>query len=164
MAKIINYKKIMNSASLDAIKNILRDVSYNGLPGGHHFYITFDMSINGVETSIALKEKYPNEMTIVIQNWYEGLIVEDSYFSVTLNFGNVPETMQIPFSAIKSFVDPSVEFGISFDLQLNDQDEINNNAKTDDSTNLSSAKTKDSSVATNKKSGEVVSIESFRKS
>ena len=164
MANIINYKKIMNSASLDAVKSILLDVSYNGLPGNHHFYITFDMSIDGVETSIALKEKYPNEMTIVIQNWYEGLIVNDSYFSITLNFGNVPETMQIPFSAIKSFVDPSVEFGLSFDIQDNNQNQLESQPKINDSNDQHSTQTEENNIPANKKSGEVVSIESFRKS
>ena len=79
----------MHSASLNAIHDILMDVSKNGLPGDHHFYITFDMSALGVEISESLMEKYPNEMTIVIQNWYEGFIVNDSSFSITLNFGNV---------------------------------------------------------------------------
>ena len=164
MANIINYKKIMNSASLDAVKSILLDVSNNGLPGDHHFYITFDMSINGVETSMALKEKYPHEMTIVIQNWYEGFIVRDSYFSITLNFGNVPETMQIPFLAIKSFVDPSVEFGLSFDVQINNQNQLNTQNENMGSNDDGFIKTDENNNITNKKSGEVVSIESFRKS
>ena len=164
MDNIINYKKIMNSASLDAVKSILVDVSNNGLPGDHHFYITFDMSINGVETSIALKEKYPHEMTIVIQNWYEGLIVRDSYFSITLNFGNVPETMQIPFSAIKSFVDPSVEFGLSFDIQVNNRNQPNTQSKNMGSNDDDFIQTNKNNSTNDKKSGEVVSIESFRKS
>ena len=164
MANSINYKKIMNAVSLDAIKNILLDVSKNGLPGNHHFYITFDMSIDEVETSSALKEKYPDEMTIVIQNWYEGLVVNNSHFCITLNFGNIQEPMKIPFSAIKSFVDPSVEFGLSFDIQLNDQNELDSQTETQDSCNQDSVKTEGKSVAANKKSGEVVNIESFRKS
>ena len=122
------------------------------------------MSINGVETSIALKEKYPHEMTIVIQNWYEGLIVRDSYFSITLNFGNVPETMQIPFLAIKSFVDPSVEFGLSFDVQINNQNQLNTQNENMGSNDDGFIKTDENNNITNKKSGEVVSIESFRKS
>ena len=164
MVNIINYKKIMNAASLDAIKNILLDVSKTGLPGNHHFYITFDMSIDGVETSIALKEEYPDEMTIVIQNWYEGLVVKDSHFCITLNFGNIREAMQIPFSAIKSFVDPSVEFGLSFEIQLDDQNELDSQTKNQDPFDQDSVKTEGNSLAANKKSGEVVNIESFRKS
>ena len=89
MANIIDYKKIMHLASLSAIQTVLLDVSKNGLPGDHHFYITFDMSTDGVETSISLKEKYPNEMTIVVQNWFDNFTVDEISFSITLNFGNV---------------------------------------------------------------------------
>ena len=153
----------MQSASLNAIQSILLDVSKNGLPGNHHFYITFDMSAPGVETSISLAKKYPDEMTIVIQNWYDGFLVTESYFSITLNFGNVRETMQIPFSAIKSFVDPSVEFGLSFEPHFDDGPneitEVNLNY-TDKKEKKGKEEIEDSNK---KKSGEVVSLESFRK-
>ena len=162
--KMLDYKKLIEQSMLDMIKGILTGIAKDGLPGNHHFYITFDMSIDGVETSIALKEKYPDEMTIVIQNWYEGLVVKDSHFCITLNFGNIREAMQIPFSAIKSFVDPSVEFGLSFEIQLNDQNELDSQTKSQDPLDQDSVKTEGNSLAANKKSGEVVNIESFRKS
>ncbi len=148
----------MQNASLAAIQSILLDVSENGLPGDHHFYITFDMSAIGVNTSVTLRDKYPDEMTIVIQNWYDGFVVTDSSFSITLNFGNVRESLQVPFSAIKSFFDPSVEFGITFesyletDIEKNAGKEINFSDKTENQNSET------------KKSGDVVSLESFRKS
>ena len=158
MTNIIDYRKIMQIASLSAIQNILRDASENGLPGEHHFYITFDMLANGVNTSVTLREKYPEEMTIVIQNWYDGFVVTDTYFSITLNFGNVRETLQIPFSAIRSFVDPSVEFGITFESSHN------KDARTNPQNGIAfSDKTVTENLET-KKSGDVVNLESFRKS
>tara|TARA_A100001011_G_C13848158_1_gene649754 strand:- start:55 stop:549 length:495 start_codon:yes stop_codon:yes gene_type:complete len=164
MANIIDYKTIMHSASLDAIRTVLLDVSKNGLPGKHHFYITFDMSIEGVETSISLKEQYPNEMTIVIQNWYDEFIVNDSYFSITLNFGNILEKMRVPFSAIKSFVDPSVEFGLNFDPQPTNIISTGNENKIDLNRNKNSLKISEDKGAPEKKTGDVVSLENFRKS
>lgn len=163
MTNIIDYKKIMHSASLAAIQTVLLDVSKNGLPGDHHFYITFDMSASGVETSMSLKEKYPDEMTIVIQNWYDGFTVTESSFSITLNFGNVRETMQIPFSAIKSFVDPSVEFGLSFESQLNTEVNENIEINPNYSDNKDNQESRESERLEERKSGEVVSLESFRK-
>ena len=163
MTNIIDYKKIMHSASLAAIQTVLLDVSENGLPGDHHFYITFDMSASGVETSMSLKEKYPDEMTIVIQNWYDGFTVTESSFSITLNFGNIRETMQIPFSAIKSFVDPSVEFGLSFESQLNAKANKNNEVHSNFTDNQDNQESRESEKLEERKSGEVVSLENFRK-
>ena len=163
MTNIIDYKKIMHSASLAAIQTVLLDVSENGLPGDHHFYITFDMSASGVETSMSLKEKYPDEMTIVIQNWYDGFTVTESSFSITLNFGNIRETMQIPFSAIKSFVDPSVEFGLSFESQLNTEVNENIEINPNYSDNKDNQESRESEKLEERKSGEVVSLENFRK-
>ena len=163
MTNIINYKKIINSASLGAIRDILLDVSQNGLPGEHHFYITFNMVNEGVETSISLKEQYPEEMTIVIQNWYDGFLVTDEAFFITLNFGNSRETMKIPFSSIKSFVDPSVEFGLSFDPQLDAMISSPTEVQTDSDETLEPNLESDNKPASERKSGEVISLESFRK-
>ena len=164
MANIINYKKIMHSASLSAIRSILLDVSENGLPGEHHFYITIDMENVGVETSNSLKEQYPDEMTIVIQNWYDGFIVADGDFCITLNFGNIRETMKIPFSSIKSFVDPSVEFGLSFDSRLDADASSPIDIQKDKNETLEINPELENIASSDRKSGEVVSLESFRKS
>jgi hypothetical protein len=164
MTNIIDYKMIMHSASLGAIKHILLDVSKNGLPGEHHFYITFDMENAGVETSSSVKEQYPDEMTIVIQNWYDGFVVTEEEFCITLNFGNIRETMKIPFSSIKSFVDPSVEFGLSFDSQLDVKALSSIEVRTDNDDAFEPNPALENGRPLEKKSGEVVSLESFRKS
>ena len=154
----------MQAASLRAVKNILLDVSKNGLPGKHHFYISFSMTNAEVEISSSLKKQYPEEMTIVIQNWYDDFKVNDEEFYITLNFGNVKETMKIPFSSIKSFVDPSVEFGLSFDFQEDADLSPTTKEQTDGHETMEASGELDIKIAAKKKSGEVVSLESFRKS
>ena len=160
----IDYKKIMQTASLNSIKALLQKVSLDGLPGQHHFYITFDTSNPEVELSLSLKERYQSEMTIVIQNWYQDLRVEENAFYITLNFSNVPEKMKIPFDALRSFVDPYVEFAIEFeDLSVN-KEPTTNNLVDSESKKLDK---EDESILDNQKTpkrGEVVNIEHFRKS
>jgi hypothetical protein len=111
----INYGRLMHKALRQLISDVLAQVAKHGLPGKHHFYITFDTRHPGVDMARSLKERYPEEMTIVMQDWFADLAVMKDRFSVTLNFGNVPEPIVIPFEAIKTFVDPSVEFGLRFD-------------------------------------------------
>ena len=164
MPNIIDYKKIMQTASLRAVKYILLDVSKNGLPGKHHFYISFSTKNSGVQISSSLKEQYSEEMTIVIQNWYDDFIVNDEEFYITLNFGNVKETMKIPFSSVKSFVDPSVEFGLSFDYQKDANLSPITKEQPDGHEPMEANDELDIEKVIEKKSGEVVSLESFRKS
>jgi uncharacterized protein len=87
----------------------------HGLPGEHHFFITFDTMHPDVEIADWLSDRYPDEMTVVMQHWFDNLDVGDEGFSVTLNFGDQPEPLYIPYDAIKTFVDPSVEFGLRFE-------------------------------------------------
>ena len=163
MTKIINYKKIMHSASLAAIRTVLTEVSKTGLPGSHHFYITFNVLNDGVDLSKSLRERYPEEMTIVIQNWYDNLVVTDIAFSITLNFGNVREPMTIPFSAIKSFVDPSVEFGLSFETIHDIETEASRENEATIFDNLEDQESLEKTESVRKNTGDVVSLESFRK-
>lgn len=123
MARSIDYGTLMHRAMRGLIQTVLTDVAENGLPGAHHFFITFDTTYPGVELADWLRERYPTEMTVVIQHWYENLTVTNDGFGVTLNFGNNPEPMLIPFDAIRTFVDPSVEFGLRFETQESDSDE-----------------------------------------
>ena len=111
MAKGINYGQLMHKALRQLMAEVLAQVARDGLPGKHHFFITFDTTHPGVDMDASLKARYPKEMTIVLQDWFRDLAVMKDRFTVTLNFGNVPEPIVIPFEAIKTFVDPSVEFG-----------------------------------------------------
>jgi hypothetical protein len=113
----------MHRAMRGLIQSVLTEVAEHGLPGAHHFFITFDTTHPDVQMADWLKERYPTEMTVVIQHWYENLSVTDEGFSITLNFGNNPEPMVIPFDALRTFVDPSVEFGLRFETQEQDEDE-----------------------------------------
>jgi len=107
------------------IQNVLADVSKDGaLPGDHHFFVTFDTMHPDVEMADWLSDRYPNEMTIVIQHWFDNLDVTDEGFAITLNFGENPEPLYIPYDAIQTFVDPSVEFGLRFETQDDAESEV----------------------------------------
>ncbi|SHG69270.1 hypothetical protein SAMN05444003_0510 [Cognatiyoonia sediminum] len=123
MSRRIDYGNLMHRAMRSLIQNVLTDIQQNGLPGEHHFFITFDTLHPDVELADWLSDRYPGEMTIVIQHWFDNLDVTDEGFSITLNFGENPEPMYIPYDAIKTFVDPSVEFGLRFETQEEDEDE-----------------------------------------
>lgn len=115
MTQTINYGQLMHKAMRGLLAEVLRDVAKRGLPGKHHFFITFDTHAEGVDIPDWLKERYPDEMTIVMQEWFDNLKVGSEGFSVTLNFGNDQVALTIPFDAILTFVDPSVEFGLRFE-------------------------------------------------
>ncbi|MEM9392290.1 MAG: ClpXP protease specificity-enhancing factor SspB [Pseudomonadota bacterium] len=117
MPKRLDYGNMMHAAMRTLIQDVLRLVSDEGLPGEHHFFITFDTTHPQVDLSDWLRERYPEEMTIVLQHWFDALEVRADGFSVTLNFGDQPEALTVPFDAIRTFVDPSVEFGLRFETQ-----------------------------------------------
>jgi len=117
MAKdMIRYDVLAQEAFRGVVRKVLTEVAHAGLPGEHHFYIIFDTRAPGVRISSRLKEQYPEEMTIVIQHQYWDLAVNDTGFEIGLSFGNVPEKLGVPFSAIKGFFDPAVEFAVQFPL------------------------------------------------
>ncbi|WP_299660147.1 SspB family protein [uncultured Ruegeria sp.] len=124
MSQDIDYGNLMHTAMRGLIKTVLTDVSETGLPGAHHFFITFDTRYEGAELADWLRERYPGEMTIVMQHWFENLEVGDEGFSITLNFGDAPEPLYIPYLAIKTFVDPSVEFGLRFESPEDEEEEV----------------------------------------
>jgi hypothetical protein len=124
MPKTINYGQLMYRHLRQLLAEVLAQVARDGLPGKHHFFITFDTNHPGVDMAPALRSRYPDEMTIVLQDWFADLAVMKDRFSVTLNFGNVPEPMVVPFDAIKTFVDPSVEFGLRFDAHEEEEIEL----------------------------------------
>lgn len=131
MTRSIDYGNLMHRAMRGLIQNVLQDVASNGLPGAHHFFITFDTTHPDVAIADWLRSRYPSEMTIVIQHWFENLSVTDDGFSITLNFGNQPEPLVIPFDAVRTFVDPSVEFGLRFETH-DDEDEDDGDAEEGD--------------------------------
>ena len=131
MAKSIDYGNLMHRAMRGLIQTVLKDVAVNGLPGAHHFFITFDTQTEGVEMADWLRSRYPGEMTVVVQNWFENLIVTDEGFSITLNFGNQPEPLVIPFDSVRTFVDPSVEFGLRFETHDEDEDDDSDDTEGD---------------------------------
>ncbi|MBU2993539.1 ClpXP protease specificity-enhancing factor SspB [Octadecabacter sp. 1_MG-2023] len=119
----IDYGNLMHKAMRGLILEVLTDVADKGLPGNHHFFITFDTMHPDVEIADWLSDRYPGEMTIVIQHQYDSLEVTDQGFSITLSFGDAPEPLYVPYDAIKTFVDPSVEFGLRFESQEEDDDD-----------------------------------------
>jgi uncharacterized protein len=112
---LIRYDLLAQDALRDVIRRVLRMALRDGLPGNHHFYITFDTQHAGVKMSNRLREGFPQEMTIILQHQYWDLTVDDVGFSVGLSFKGLPEKIGMPYSAIKEFFDPSVSFGLKFD-------------------------------------------------
>lgn len=163
MTKTINYGQLMHKAALSMLADVLSQVAREGLPGKHHFYITFDTTHPGVDMSPSLRARYPKEMMIVLQEWFQDLAVMKDRFTVTLNFGNVPEPIVVPFDALKSFIDPSVEFGLSFRAKAEGASDDASEDLTDPDrleAALSHGRTPTSLKSVE---GEVVSLDKFRK-
>ena len=119
---LIPYDEIVQEALRAVVGRVLASVEADGaLPGGHHFYITFRTRHPGVDIPAHLSERFPEEMTIVIQHRFWDLNVDDEGFSVGLSFGGVPSSLRVPFAAVTDFVDPAVEFSLKFQA---DEDEI----------------------------------------
>jgi hypothetical protein len=112
----IRYDLLAQQALRGVVQRVLADVAKNGLAGEHHFYISFDTGASGVRISQRLREKYPQEMTVVLQHQFWDLVVTEEGFEVGLSFNGVPERLGVPFEAIKGFFDPSVEFALQFEI------------------------------------------------
>ena len=155
MSKKIDYGQLMHRAMRSLIKEVLQDVTENGLPGDHHFFITFDTNHPDAQLADWLSDRYPGDMTVVMQHWFDNLTVEDEGFGVTLNFGDSPEPLYIPYDAIRTFVDPSVEFGLRFESQ--EDDDIDDEDDDDDDAPIAEDASEEQHDA------EVVSLDKFRK-
>jgi hypothetical protein len=114
---ILRYDLMVQDALKGVVRKILSEAGRDGLPGEHHFYITFRTTAPGVRLSQRLREKHPDEMTIVLQHQFWDLNVSDHAFEVGLSFSGVPERLLIPYDAITTFFDPSVQFGLKFETQ-----------------------------------------------
>src|ERR1044071_8170759 len=112
----IRYDVLARDALRGVLRRVLTDAAEHGLPGEHHFFITFLSTADGVKLSPRLLAQYPEEMTIILQHQFWDLVVTEDRFEVGLSFGGVPERLIVPFEAIKSFLDPSVQFGLQFSI------------------------------------------------
>lgn len=111
----LRYDRMVESALRGVLRQALQQVAKRGLPGDHHFYITFRTAHPGVQISDKLRAKFPDEMTIVLQHQFWGLEVDEGAFAVTLSFNNQHERLSIPFAAVAAFADPAVKFGLKFE-------------------------------------------------
>ena len=116
----IRYDILAQEALRGVMRKVLAEVARTGLPGNHHFFITFLTGAPGVRISTRLHERYPEQMTIVIQFQYWDLKVNETGFEVGLSFSDIPERLEIPFSAVRGFYDPSVNFELEFDVKTED--------------------------------------------
>ena len=111
----IRYDVLARDALRGVLRKVLSDAAAHGLPGEHHFFITFVSNAEGVKLSPRLLAQYPDEMTIILQHQFWDLAVHEDRFEVGLSFGGIPERLAVPFAAITSFFDPSVQFGLKFE-------------------------------------------------
>ncbi|MGH1397603.1 MAG: SspB family protein [Alphaproteobacteria bacterium] len=160
---ILRYDKMVETALRSVVKKSVNEVIEHGLPGDHHFYITFLTDYPGVKIPDYLRDRYPGEMTIVLQYQFNDLFVDDTKMGVTLSFNNVPEKLEVPLAAISIFADPSVNFALQFQPVEEEMDEIDlaslayedsdDDGPDDDGPKGGKADT----------TGEVVSLDKFRK-
>jgi hypothetical protein len=154
----MRYDILAQEALRGVVRKVLAEVSRTGLPGEHHFFISFSTRAPGVRISEELLKQYDKEMTIVLQNQYWDLKVTESAFEVGLSFNGQPEMLHIPFAAIKGFFDPSVQFGLQFDPATAPDERENEEADADARTEAADGE------APAAESGEkVVSLDAFRK-
>jgi uncharacterized protein len=110
----LHYPSLIDHAMRQVVRDVLQQISSTGLPGEHHFYISFNTTYPGVKMSDTLRGKYPKEITVVLQHQFWDFKVEEHQFQVTLSFSGVPEKLVIPYAALTAFADPSVKFGLQF--------------------------------------------------
>ena len=152
------YEAWIEDALRGVVRRALGQVATQGLPGNHHFYITFKTGGVGCDIPASLKAEYPEEMTIVLQHQFERLNVEDDHFAVTLRFRGKPERLTIPFGAVSAFADPSVDFGLQLKTQAPASAEILPAPDVPAETRESTPPKDDDA-----KPGEVIALDAFRK-
>jgi hypothetical protein len=123
MTDLIRYDLLAQDALRGVVRKVLTDVAKDGLPGEHHFFIAFDTRAQGLRISDRLRAQFPEEMTIVLQHQFWDLKVGDHAFEVGVSFNGAPERLLIPFAAVKGFFDPSVQFGLQFEVVSNENAE-----------------------------------------
>jgi hypothetical protein len=160
---ILKYDEMVETALRGVVREALSRAAEHGLPGNHHFYVTFKTQAVGVEVPDYLREKYPDDMTVVIEHQFWDLTVGEDTFSVTLSFKNRPERLTIPLGAITAFADPSVKWGLQFQ-ETAKPTEMGGKSRlpTAKAPALPAAESKPP-PAEEKKPGEVVALDAFRK-
>ena len=163
------YDVWIEEALRTVIKRALACAGEHGLPGDHHFYITFKTGGGGVKVPAYIRTEHPDEMTIVIQHQFDNLMVTNESFSVTLRFKGKPEKLVIPFSAITSFTDPSVNFGLQLKTMVLNSDEMSSNNNVDEkdlersiAEYAPTSSSEDAQHQEQPKSGEVITLDAFR--
>ena len=163
---ILRYDRMVEKALRSVVRGSIEEVIEHGLPGDHHFYITFLTDYPGVEIPDYLRDRYPGEMTIVLQYQFSDLSVDDEFLKVTLSFNNVPERLVIPLNAINIFADPSVNFALQFQPMGEEMDETELLAALEEHEGDGDPDDDGSGGGKGKKAdqkGEVVSLDQFRK-
>lgn len=154
----LRYDRMVEKALRSVARTAIEEVMDTGLPGDHHFYITFLTEYEGVKIPDYLRERYPHEMTIVLQYQFYDLSVDDDFLRVTLSFNNIPEKLVVPMPSITIFADPSVNFALQFQpLESHEDDHY------DDDPAAKKPKSKEKKPAKKQEKGEVVSLDQFRK-
>ena len=156
----INYTKMVEKALLEVVRNALRHVAENGLPGDQHFYITFKTRYPGVSVPTHLAERYKDEMTIVLQHQFWNVVVEQDYFTVDLSFNHKRETLKVPFDALTAFADPSVQFGLQFSVPAPDGDTA---PEPEEISAITTDKIDEEPDKSPEKQGEIITLDAFRK-
>ena len=135
---LMRYDQLAQNALRGVVRDALRKVEKSGLPGDHHFYIAFNTKYPGVNIGARLAERYPREMTVVLQHQFYNLIVTEERFQVELSFDNIPEKLVVPFAAVKGFLDPAVQFGLQFEVTTQETPEKTSDAKSSTSPKIKS--------------------------
>ena len=164
----LRYDEMVENALRGVVSQALRHVLEYGLHGDHHFYITFHTDFPGVRIPKRLKERYPEEITIVLQHQFWDLLVGEEHFEVTLSFDKKSELLVVPFAAISAFADPSVKFGLQFAVEEIEEDEDSAEAlrlAVDDAVADSELEdeAKNDSAPAHTGSAEVITLDAFRK-
>lgn len=158
---LMRYDQLAQSALRGVVREALHHAKNHGLPGEHHFYIAFNTRFPGVKVSPRIMERYPREMTIVLQHQYWNLNVYEGFFEVELSFDNVQEKLVIPFNAVKGFLDPSVQFGLQFEVVFEEEaPAIVEKPEADEHTTAIEG---DETMAPSNDQPKVVSLDAFRK-
>ena len=158
----LRYDAWIEDALRGVIRHALAYAADNGLPGEHHFYITYRTDAEGVETPGYLKAEHPDEMTIVLQHQFENLVVNQDAFWVTLRFNGKPERLRVPFNAVVSFADPSVNFGLQLKMATGADGEIELESVAGQKFGVG-APEQDTRPAAAKGTGEIIALDAFRK-